>query len=103
MKTAEQYLRDAIGYERTGTFINYQDALEAVQAVIDDAGSVRQQVREALAEYFEPLLPELPALAPVRPAPTPIANVFPPACPRCLQRGAECLCPPMFPREEPPF
>jgi NTP pyrophosphatase (non-canonical NTP hydrolase) len=39
-----------------------------------------------------------------RPAPEPVqVQVFPPACPRCLQRGAECLCPPMFPGEQPPF
>lgn len=104
MKTAEQYLRDAMGYERTGTFINYMDALEAIQAAIDDAGSVREQVRQALTDYFDTVLPE-PA-PPVLPANTPPirlgqareqVNVYPPACGRCGQRGADCLC------EQPPF
>jgi hypothetical protein len=31
----------------------------------------------------------------------PLPRVFPPACPRCLQRGAECLCPPLFPATPP--
>jgi hypothetical protein len=33
----------------------------------------------------------------------PQAQVFPPACPRCTQRRDQCVCPPMFPSEEPPF
>jgi hypothetical protein len=36
---------------------------------------------QAVIDHYEPPLPK----------------IFPPACPRCLQRGAECLCPPLFP------
>ena len=46
-------------------------------------------------------LPELLELAPRLKA-RPTQNVFPPACPRCLQRPDQCLCPPQS-REEPPF
>ncbi|MGI4834652.1 MAG: hypothetical protein ACRYFK_14445 [Janthinobacterium lividum] len=85
MKTAPEYLRPFIGPE-PANFIRYADALAAVQAVID---------------HYDPL-PGVAELVYRVVAPPP-QNVFPPACPRCLQRGAECLCPPMFPREEPPF
>jgi hypothetical protein len=120
MKTAKEYLREAIGYELNSSHMTYVDALAAVQAAIEDAGSVRDQVRQGLADYFDevlplPPLPPLPAdTPPIRlgacqkcgearrecgqsECPRPLSNVFPPACPRCLQRGADCLC------EQPPF
>ncbi|MGI4736097.1 MAG: hypothetical protein ACRYG7_13050 [Janthinobacterium lividum] len=126
MKTAEEYLRAAIGYELRSSRMTYVDALEAVQAAIDDADSVREQVRQALTDYFDNVLPDplpLPEAAPpIRlgacrkcgewrrdcgnaecPTAAPFQRVFPPACPRCLQRGAECLCPPKPLGEEPPF
>ena len=80
MKTAPEYLRAIIGPEPTN-FITYADAVKAVQAVID---------------HYEPV-PGLELVYRVKDQPPPSARVFPPACPRCLQRGAECLC------EQPPF
>jgi hypothetical protein len=50
----------------------YLAYIDAVQAV------------QAVIDHYEPPLPK----------------VFPPACPRCLQRGAECLCPPLFPQPD---
>ena len=103
MKTAAHYLRDAIGYEPTSSRIDYTDALAAVQAVLDEAASTRTLMRQALDDYFGF---EAPAEAAPAPEPAPIRlggrGPFPPACPRCLQRGADCLCPPPS-REEPPF
>lgn len=72
MKTAHNYLRPFVGPE-PGSHIAYIDAVAAVQAVID---------------HYEP-------------PPAPAPNVFPPACPRCLQRGAACVCPPLFPDVTP--
>jgi hypothetical protein len=89
MKTAKDYLLPFVGAEPTN-FITYADAMKAVQAVIDHYDPLPGKLELAYRVVEHPAAPML-------------ANVFPPACPRCLQRGAECLCPPMFPREEPPF
>lgn len=127
MKTAKEYILAAFGYEPTD-WMHYANTLAAVQAALDDASSVRQQVAQGIADYFGdilplPSLPELPADMPrIRlgccrkcgearqqcantecPGASPFPRVFPPACPRCTQRRDECLCPPMFPREESPF
>lgn len=79
MKTAHEFLAPFVGPE-PAHFINYADAVKAVQAVID---------------HYEPL-PGTLKLA-YRVVDTPRQNVFPPACGRCGQRGADCLC------EQPPF
>ncbi len=112
MKTAKEYLYAVMGCEPVNSRIDYTDALEAVQAALDDAASVRQQVAQGIADYFGdimplPPLPELPVDAPpirLGQKPAPQVNVFPPACPRCTQRLDQCLCPQMFPNEPlPPF
>jgi len=125
MKTAKEYLYAVMGCEPVHSRMDYNDALEAVQAAIDDAASVRQQVAQGIADYFGDImpLPELPALpadAPrIRlgccrkcgearqqcantecPGASPFPRVFPPACTKCLQRPDQCVCPT---REEPPF
>jgi hypothetical protein len=97
MKTAQEYLRTAIGYDLNGSHMTYADALEAVQAAIDDAGSVREQVRQALTDYFDSVLPE--------PAPPVLLDSSPPirlgerlrqtGCWRCGQQYCNC--------EQPPF
>lgn len=102
MKTATEYLYAVMGCEPVNSRIDYTDALEAVQAALDDAATIRAQVRQGLADYFDdilplPPLPEPPARAPIRLGQPAQRNVFPPACSRCGQRGAECLC------EQPPF
>lgn len=79
MKTAKDYLAAIVGPEPTN-FINYTDAVKAVQAVID---------------HYDPMPGKL-ELA-YRVVNTPHHNVFPPACGRCGQRGIDCLC------EQPPF
>jgi hypothetical protein len=79
MKTAQEFLRDVLGSE-PANFLTYADALKAVQAAID---------------HYDPLPGKLELVYRVPDAPRP--NVFPPACPRCLQRGADCLC------EQAPF
>jgi hypothetical protein len=99
MKTAKEYLYTVMGCEPVNSRIDYVDALEAVQAAIDDAGSVRQQVREALAEYFEPLLPDptpQPITAPpIRSGERTFFESLP--CSRCGMPARTCGC------EQPPF
>jgi hypothetical protein len=99
MKTAQEYLRAAIGYDLNGSHMTYVDALEAVQAAIDDASSVREQVRQALTDYFDTVLPEpAPPVLPVNMPPIRLGErffQFPP-CHRCGSR-THCGC------EQPPF
>lgn len=54
---------------------------------LDSAAAKAEQAVQAVIDHYEPPLP----------------TVFPPACPRCTQRRDQCICPPMFPREESPF
>jgi hypothetical protein len=72
MKTAHDFLAPYVGPE-PGPYLNYADAVRAVQAVID---------------HYQP-------------PPAPLANVFPPACPRCTQRPDKCVCPALFPDTTP--
>lgn len=118
MKTAKEYLYAVMGCEPVNSRMDYTDALEAVQAALNDAATIREQVRQGIVDCFGGIMPfELPPESPAATPPIqmgqPLAqpNVFPPACPRCLQRGAECLCwlpsarlVPTNPNEEqPPF
>jgi hypothetical protein len=97
MKTAKQYIIDVMGYETTSSRIDMADAEAAVQAAIDEAGSVREQVRQALTDYFDSVLPE--------PAPPVLPDSSPPirlgerlyqaGCLRCGKQYCNC--------EQPPF
>jgi hypothetical protein len=92
MKTAEQYLFDVMGCDPVGSRIDYRDALEAVQAAIDAAGTIREQVRQGLADYFEdvlPLPPLPPNTPPIRLGQT-ILNALP--CARCGRPSGTCQC-----------
>lgn len=122
MKTAHDFLAPFVGAE-PGPYLNYADAVKAVQAVIDEAHNAMQdawvscnkmegqplaeeraeQRRLGRNEMRARLLTMLPRPAELAGGPAPRPNVFPPACPRCTQRPDQCVCPPMFPREEPPF
>lgn len=85
MKTAHDFLAPYVGPE-PGPYLNYADAVKAVQAVID---------------HYDPLPGKLELLYRVVERPAPLANVFPPACPRCTQRPDKCVCPPLFPDSTP--
>jgi hypothetical protein len=99
MKTAKEYLYAVMGCEPVNSRMDYVDALEAVQAAIDDAASVRQQVAQGIADYFGDIMP-LPPLAelPADAAPIRLGEAFfqRQPCYRCGKRGA-CGC------EQPPF
>ena len=75
MKTAHDFLAPFVGAE-PGPYLNYADAVKAVQAVID---------------HYDPAPGTLELLYRVK-EPAPQVNVFPPACPRCGQRRDRCLC-----------
>jgi hypothetical protein len=97
MKTAKQYLFDVMGCEPVMSRIDYADALEAVQAALDDAGSVREQAQQALTDYFNTVLPEpAPQVLPLDTPPIRLSERLRQAgCFRCGQQHCDC--------EQPPF
>lgn len=102
MKTAHDYLRDVLGSEPTN-FLSYADGVKAVQAALEDAGTVRQQVAQGIADYFGdvlplPPLPELPADAPpIRLGEDFFKLTSAETCRTCGKPSRTCTC------EQPPF